>query len=105
MLAGIFILGSCLYSDEVNFRVGGNIGSWYSETGNLNTGNAEDFGFEFTVEYMKEIVPNFKLGLGTGYQANPKVEGKNTEIEYWFGNTKCIYTSCHDLISKILQFD
>ena len=83
MLAGIFILGSCLYSDEVNFRVGGNIGSWYSETGNLNTGNAEDFGFEFTVEYLKEIVPNFKLGLGTGYQANPKVEGKNTEIEYY----------------------
>ena len=24
---------------------------------------------------------------------------------WWFGNTKCIYTSCHDLISKILQFD
>ena len=34
-----------------------------------------------------------------------RINNKNTEIEYWFGNTKCIYTSCHDLISKILQFD
>lgn len=30
---------------------------------------------------------------------------KNQEISKWFGNTKCIYTSCYDLISKILQFD
>ena len=28
---------------------------------------------------------------------------KNNETEKWFGNTKCLYTSCHDLISKILQ--
>ena len=83
MLAGIFILGACLYSDEVNLRAGGNIGGWYSESGNLNTGNSEDFGFEFTVEYMKEVVPNFKLGLGTGYQINAKVEGKRNETEYY----------------------
>lgn len=30
---------------------------------------------------------------------------RNAETEKWFGDTKCIYTSCHDLISKILQFD
>ena len=83
MLAGIFILGACLYWDEVNLRAGGNIGGWYSESGNLNTGNSEDFGFEFTVEYMKEVVPNFKLGLGTGYQINAKVEGKRNETEYY----------------------
>ena len=28
---------------------------------------------------------------------------KNNETEKWFGDTKCLYTSCHDLISKILQ--
>ena len=30
---------------------------------------------------------------------------KNEELNKWFGNTKCLYTSCHDLISRILQFD
>lgn len=30
---------------------------------------------------------------------------RNVEIDKWFGGTKCVYTSCHDLISKILQFD
>lgn len=30
---------------------------------------------------------------------------KNEELDKWFGMTKCIYTSCHDLISRILQFD
>lgn len=27
------------------------------------------------------------------------------EIERWFGRTKCVYTSCHDLISRYLMFD
>lgn len=30
---------------------------------------------------------------------------RNEEIDKWFGVTQCIYTSSHDLISKILQFD
>ncbi len=30
---------------------------------------------------------------------------RDKEIDKWFGNTECIYTSCHDTISKILQFD
>lgn len=30
---------------------------------------------------------------------------KTEELNKWFGNTKCLYTSCHDLISRILQFD
>lgn len=34
-----------------------------------------------------------------------KVNKRNEELDKWFGNTKCIYTSCHDLISRILQFD
>lgn len=34
-----------------------------------------------------------------------KINKKNDELNKWFGMTKCIYTSCHDLISRILQFD
>lgn len=30
---------------------------------------------------------------------------RNEDTEKWFKGTKCIYTSCHDLISRILQFD
>ena len=30
---------------------------------------------------------------------------RNEELDKWFGDTKCIYTSCHDLISKYLMFD
>lgn len=30
---------------------------------------------------------------------------KNEELNKWFGCTKCVYTSCHDLISRILMFD
>lgn len=34
-----------------------------------------------------------------------KQNKRNEELDKWFGMTKCIYTSCHDLISRILQFD
>lgn len=30
---------------------------------------------------------------------------RNEETERWFGGTKCVYTSCHDLISRIVQLD
>lgn len=30
---------------------------------------------------------------------------RSLELDYWFGQTKCIYTSCHDLISRFLMFD
>lgn len=30
---------------------------------------------------------------------------RNEETEKWFGGTKCVYTSCHDLISRIVQND
>lgn len=30
---------------------------------------------------------------------------RGLELDYWFGGTKCIYTSCHDLISRYLMFD
>lgn len=30
---------------------------------------------------------------------------RNEELDRWFGMTKCVYTSCHDTISRILQFD
>lgn len=34
-----------------------------------------------------------------------KKNKRNEELDKWFGMTKCVYTSCHDLISRILQFD
>lgn len=34
-----------------------------------------------------------------------RVNKRNEETEKWFGNTKCVYTSCHDLISRIVQLD
>ena len=34
-----------------------------------------------------------------------KTNLRNNEIDKWFGMTQCLYTSAHDLISKILQFD
>ena len=34
-----------------------------------------------------------------------RINKKTEELNKWFGNTKCLYTSCHDLISRILQFD
>ena len=30
---------------------------------------------------------------------------RSEELDRWFRGTKCVYTSCHDLISRILQFD
>lgn len=30
---------------------------------------------------------------------------RSLELDYWFGQTKCIYTSCHDLITKIVMAD
>ena len=30
---------------------------------------------------------------------------RTEELDKWFRGTKCVYTSCHDLISRILQFD
>ena len=30
---------------------------------------------------------------------------RGLELDYWFGMTKCLYTSCHDLISRYLMFD
>ena len=34
-----------------------------------------------------------------------RVNKRNEETEKWFGCTKCVYTSCHDLISRIVQMD
>lgn len=34
-----------------------------------------------------------------------KTNRRSLELDYWFGGTKCIYTSCHDLISRYLMFD
>lgn len=34
-----------------------------------------------------------------------KKNKRNEELDKWFGMTKCVYTSCHDLISRFLMFD
>ena len=34
-----------------------------------------------------------------------RVNKRNEDTEKWFGGTKCVYTSCHDLISRIVQLD
>lgn len=34
-----------------------------------------------------------------------RVNKRNKETERWFSGTKCVYTSCHDLISRIVQLD
>ena len=34
-----------------------------------------------------------------------RINKRNKETERWFGETKCVYTSCHDLISRIVQND
>lgn len=34
-----------------------------------------------------------------------RINKRNEETEKWFGMTKCVYTSCHDLISRIVQLD
>lgn len=34
-----------------------------------------------------------------------RLNKRNEETERWFGGTKCVYTSCHDLISRIVQLD
>ena len=34
-----------------------------------------------------------------------RVNKRNEKTERWFGGTKCVYTSCHDLISRIVQLD
>ena len=34
-----------------------------------------------------------------------RINKRNEKTEKWFGMTKCVYTSCHDLISRIVQND
>lgn len=34
-----------------------------------------------------------------------RINKRNEKTERWFGETKCVYTSCHDLISRIVQLD
>ena len=34
-----------------------------------------------------------------------RINRRTEELDKWFGSTKSVYTSCHDLISRILQFD
>lgn len=49
----------------------------------LNKDDGDDFGYELTVEVMREVYPNFELGLGLSYQdhGDPKSIKKSGEFE------------------------
>lgn len=59
--------------------------------------------------YTREFGPGDELACLRSphlYREWPiKINRRNEETDRWFGGTKCVYTSCHDLISKVLQFD
>ena len=65
----------------------------------LNKDDGDDFGYEPTVEVMREVYPNFELGLGLSYQdhGDPK---KNTTKDWSFDDTGNLY----DMTSKIPGF-
>ena len=65
----------------------------------LNKDDGDDFGYELTVEVMREVYPNFELGLGLSYQdhGDPK---KNTTKDWSFDDTGNLY----DMTSKIPGF-
>ncbi len=65
----------------------------------LNKDKGDDFGYELTVEVMREVYPNFELGLGLSYQdhGDPK---KNTTGNWEIDNTGKIY----DITSEIPGF-
>lgn len=56
----------------------------------LNKDKGDDFGYELTVEVMREVYPNFELGLGLSYQdhGDPK---KNTTGDWMIDNTGNLY--------------
>ena len=57
--------------------------------------------------YMKEFKDEDELACLRSphlYREWPiRINKRNEELDKWFGMTKCVYTSCHDLISRILQ--
>ncbi|WP_373079410.1 outer membrane beta-barrel protein [Fusobacterium varium] len=61
----------------------------------LNKDDGDDFGYELTVEVMREVYPNFELGLGLSYQdhGDPK---KNTNKNW--------QNEGYDMTSKIPGF-
>lgn len=65
----------------------------------LNKDKGDDFGYELTVEVMREVYPNLELGLGLSYQdhGDPK---KNTTGDWILDNTGDLY----DLKTEIKGF-
>ena len=65
----------------------------------LNKDKGDDFGYELTVEVMREVYPNLELGLGLSYldHGDPK---KNTTGDWILDNTGDLY----DLKTEIKGF-
>lgn len=65
----------------------------------LNKDKGDDFGYELTVEVMREVYSNFELGLGLSYQdhGDPK---KNTTGDWMLDNNGDLY----DITSEIPGF-
>lgn len=54
----------------------------------LNKDDGDDFGYELTVEVMREVYPNFELGLGLSYQDHGDPKSINVYYKDLDGNIK-----------------
>ena len=87
LLAGLFVVSSMLtFSDEVIIRGGLDVYSNFSGMSDYITGDSgnDSLGYELGVEYLKNVTPNFLIGVGTAYQGHAKAEGKNVLLGSWY---------------------
>jgi hypothetical protein len=87
VLASIFMAVSLVsFSDELVIRGGIDFADHYSGMSDFLTGDSGDdsLGFELSAEYLKNVSPNFLIGVGVGYQGHSKSEGKNVLLNSWY---------------------
>lgn len=53
----------------------------------LNKDDGDDFGYELTVEVMREVYPNFELGLGLSYQDHGDPKSVTYYGDFEWGNS------------------
>ena len=87
VLAGIFLAASLVsFSDELVIKGGLDFADNYSGMSDFITGDYGDdsLGYELSVEYLKNVSPNFLIGAGVGYQGHSKAEGKRVTVGSWY---------------------
>jgi len=70
------IVGLAEDTDELEFRIGGNLAGKYKEVNKTNFRNESESqgeGYEFIVELVHEPISNLITGLGTGYQRGSEI--------------------------------